>query len=109
MRKVTEQWEVVSSYPDQQAVDDGVLVVVNGEGKVNRVTRAVFDTYTDELGGGVVRDCTTLLNEVIPHMVAQPMDREWRTGEWKAGETRLKLWLLPNEVNGYTLMFPEDY
>ena len=33
MRKVTEQWEVVSSYPDQEAVDDGVLVVVQGEGK----------------------------------------------------------------------------
>jgi len=104
-RKVEEQWEVVSSYPDQEAVDDGVLVVVNGEGRVNRVTRAVFDKYTEELGGGVVTDCTNLLNEIIPHMVAQPMDREWRVAEWE----KEKLWLLPNEVSGYTLMFPSDY
>ncbi len=105
MRKVEEQWEIVSRYPDQEAVDDGVLVVVNGEGRVNRVTRAVFDKYTEELGGGVVRDCTKLLNDIIPHMVAQPVDREWRVGEWE----QVKLWLLPNEVNGYTLMFPSDY
>ena len=104
-RKVEEQWEVVSSYPDQTAVDDGVLVVVSGEGRVNRVTRAVFDKYTDELGGGVVRDCTMLLGDIIPHMVALPKDREWRVGEWE----KEKLWLLPNEVDGYTLMFPADY
>jgi len=105
MRKVTEQWEIVSSYPDQEAVDDGVLVVVQGEGRVNRVTRAIFDKYTEELGGGAVTDCTSLLNDIIPHMVALPKDREWRVGEWE----KVKLWLLPNEVDGYTLMFPSDY
>jgi len=104
-REVTEQWEVVSCYPDQEAVDDGVLVVVTAEGRVNRVTAAVFAKYTEELGGGVVTDCTKLLGEVIPHMVAQPMDRDWRVGEWE----KEKLWLLPNEVDGYTLMFPSDY
>ena len=104
-REVTEQWEVISSYSDQEAVDDGVVVVVTAEGRVNRVTAAVFDRYTEQLGGGVVTDCTKLLGEVIPFMVAQPMYREWRVAEWE----KEKLWLLPNEVDGYTLMFPADY
>ena len=32
-------------------------------------------------------------------------DRGWRTGCYRGWN----LWLIPNEVGGLTLMFPEDY
>ena len=89
-----EDWEVISEYTDKQAVEDGVLVPVSGPGGVNRVTRAVFDHFTRPLA------------EAIRAMAKLPPDKDgWRTG---AAEGK-KLWLVPNEVHGLTLMFPEDY
>ncbi len=41
---------VIVEYSDKQALEDGVLVSVPGEGKVNRVTRAVFDDFTSSMG-----------------------------------------------------------
>ena len=34
-----------------------------------------------------------------------PPDDGWRVGEYRGK----RLWLIPNEVRGLTLMFPEDY
>ena len=42
--------EPISTYTDQQALEDGVLVAVPGDAEVNRVTRAVFDHFTESLG-----------------------------------------------------------
>jgi hypothetical protein len=42
-----DNWPVISEYRD----DHGVLVSVPGEGKVNRVTRAVFDHFTKPMRG----------------------------------------------------------
>ena len=105
-----EQHEnVISRYTDRQAVADGVLVPVSGPGGVNRVTRAVFDHFTQLLGDspvtGPVTDITKLM-DAIRAMVNIPPDADrWRTGAYQDKT----LWLVPNEIGGRTLMFPEDY
>ena len=102
--------EVISSYTDREAVEDGVLVPWTGPGKVNRITRAVFDHFTTAIGSspltGPVTDVTRLAR-VVDAVLANPPDGDdgWRSGTHDGK----KLWLAPNEVGGLTLMFPEDY
>jgi hypothetical protein len=54
-----EPQNVISSYTDAQAVEDGFLVAWD-DLQVNRVTRAVFDHFTRPMGSspltGVVRE-----------------------------------------------------
>ncbi len=98
--------EPISVYTDSQAVEDGFLVPVTGGGGTNRVTRAVLDQFTKSIGDKSLRitDITALMaairfmHRLIPH-------NGWRTGIYQGK----KLWLIPNEVGGLTLMFPEDY
>jgi hypothetical protein len=101
--------EVISSYTDREAVEDGVLVPWDGPGKVNRITRAVFDTFTTELGSspitGSVTDISELRKAVGTMLERTPDEGGWRTGKYREWE----LWLLPNEIGGLTLMFPSDY
>jgi hypothetical protein len=99
---------VISTYTDAQALDDGVLVAWDDR-QVNRVTRAVFDHFTQPMGSspltGVVTDITPL-RRVIQTMLAVEADTDgWRVGVYN----NKQLWVIPNEVNGLTLMFPEDY
>ena len=100
--------EVISVYTDAQALEDGVLVAVPGPGGVNRVTRAVFDHFTESLGSspitGPVINIGPLM-DAIRAMLAIAPDDGWRTGDYQGK----RLWLLPNEVRGLTLMFQEDY
>jgi hypothetical protein len=103
-----EAAEIIVSYTDAEALDDGVLVAMDSL-PVNRVTRAVFDHFTHPMGNspltGVVIDITTL-RRVIQKMLEVEADGDgWRVGAY-AGKP---LWLVPNEVDGLTLMFPEDY
>jgi len=106
---MAKDFEVISSYTDREAVEDGVLVAVPGQGGVNRVTRSVFDRFTSPMGSspttGPVVDIGPLM-EAIRAMVKIPADADgWRTGAWKGQ----RLWVIPNEVGGLTMMFPEDY
>jgi hypothetical protein len=110
VRCMTQEPEniIISSYTDAQAVEDGVLVAWD-DLQVNRVTRAVFDHFTQSMGSspltGVVTDITPL-RKVIQTMLAVEADADgWRVGTY----ANKQLWLVPNEVNGLTLMFPEDY
>ncbi len=100
---------VISSYSDGQAVSDGVLVPIPGDGHVNRVTRAVFDHFTESLGSSPITGPVTNIGplmEAIRAVLKIPADSDgWRTLSYQGKE----LWLLPNEVGGLTLMFPEDY
>ena len=103
-----EPENIIFSYTDAQALEDGVLVEVD-DLQVNRVTRAVFDHFTRPMGGstatGVVTDITPL-REVIQRMLAVESDAHgWPLVAYEGKE----LWLVPNEVSGLTLMFPEDY
>jgi hypothetical protein len=95
--------EVISTYTDREAVEDGFLVAIAGPGRVNRVTRAVFDHFTEEMGPGVTN--ITPLTDAIRYMLTLEVDDGWRTGNFRGKA----LWLIPNEVGGFTLMFPEDY
>ena len=99
---------VIVEYSDEQALEDGVLVSVPGEGKVNRVTRAVFDHFTKPLGRSLasqVTDITPLQDAIRAMLKIEPDEDAWRTG---THEGKI-LWLIPNEVEGLTLLFPDDY
>jgi hypothetical protein len=108
---MADEWEVISTYTDDQAVDDGVLVPLYGLGPVNRVTRAVFAHFVGEEAfepKPVIEMPRAMepLIAAIRAMLKIPSDGDgWRTGEY-GGK---RLWLVPNEVGGLTLMFPEDY
>ena len=97
-----------STYTDQQALQDGVLVAVPGDGGVNRVTRAMFDHFTEALGTspitGTVTNIGPLMDAIRDMLQINPIDG-WRTGTYEGKA----LWLIPNELGGLTLMFPEDY
>jgi hypothetical protein len=109
--RITMQKEpfVIVEYSDKQALEDGVLVSVPGEGKVNRVTRAVFDYFTKPIGSspvaGEVTDITPLQDAIRALLKIEPDEGAWRTGTYEGK----KLWLIPNEVGGLTLLFPDDY
>lgn len=100
---------VIVEYSDKQALEDGVLVSVPGEGRVNRVTRAVFDHFTEPIGSspatGPVTDITRLQDAIRALLKVEPDQDAWRTGTYEGKE----LWLIPNEVGGFTLLFPDDY
>ncbi len=100
---------MIVEYTDKQALEDGVLVSVPGEGKVNRVTRAVFDHFAKPMGSspqtGQVTDITPLQDAIRAMLRIEPDEDGWRTGAYEGKE----LWIVPNEVGGLTLLFPEDY
>lgn len=101
--------ELISSYSDRDAVADGVLVPISGEGNVNRVTRAVFDHFTESLGSlpitGPVTNIGPLMEAIRAVLKVQADSDGWRTLTYQGKELRL----VPNEIGGLTLMFPEDY
>ena len=99
--------EPISTYSDSQALADGVLVEIPGDGGVNRATRAVFDHFVTAIGNprlGVL-NITPLMDAIRTLLKIEPDGDGWRTGTYQEKE----LWLIPNEVAGLTLMFPEDY
>lgn len=103
-----EPENVISSYTDAQALEDGVLVAV-GFAPVNRVTRAVFDYFARPMGTspltGAVIDITPVRKAAEAMLAVKANEDGWRSGTYEGK----KLWLIPNEVRGLTLMFPEDY
>src|SRR5437660_523138 len=71
--------------------------------------RLVFDRFTHPMGNSplasVVIDITSL-RRVVHTMLAVEADADgWRVGAYESKP----LWLVPNEVSGLTLMFPEEY
>jgi hypothetical protein len=104
-------FEVVSTYSDDQAVEDGILVDMVGTAPfpVNRVTTAVWDHFTRSIGG-VMTDVTQI-RQVIEKLLAVPLKDGWHIAEINGK----KLWAMPNETThrngkpGWTVMFPSDY
>ena len=88
---------VIHAYTDDEALEDGVLVAVN-LGQITRVTRAVFDWLCPE-------EDISELARACQYMTAIVPDRGWYTGEFQGRA----LWVIPNELDTLTLMFPEDY
>jgi hypothetical protein len=110
-RLMTDDSNVIYSYTDQQAVEDGVLVPLIGFGKVNRVTRAVFahlTGITPEEKASLIELALKLkpLRDAVREILRVSPDEDgWRKLTWQGKE----LWLVPKEVRGLTLMFPDDY
>ena len=101
------QPDVIYEYTDRQALEDGVLVAVP-DGRVNRASRAVFDFFTASMASTLpapVIDVTRLMAAIRSMLNLEANPDGWRIGTYE-GKT---LWLVPNEVDGLTLMFPEDY
>ena len=114
--------DIVSVYTDEQAVEDGVLV--RSEGVLpcpfNRVTRAVWDEFTQPMkskGSVIVMTNTTKLSRL-----GEAVNRKYKAGDLTEGWVVLefeghKIWAMPNEttyskiapVPGWTIMFPDDY
>ena len=108
---VTEFWgEPISVYTDAQALDDGFLVdscgVFPAAWKLNRVTSAVWSTYTRKLLNGAMTDITLVKRALTDAWANAKEERGWRIGKTADGKT---IWFVPNEVDGMTAMFPEDY
>jgi hypothetical protein len=114
--------DIVSVYTDEQAVEDGVLV--RSEGVLpcpfNRVTRAVWDEFTQPMGpkGSVI----VMTNTTKLSQLGEAVNRKYKAGELTEGWVVLefeghKIWAMPNEttyskitpVLGWTIMFPDDY
>ena len=101
--------QIIVAYTDAQAVADGVLVPFPGDGGVNRTTRAVFDHFEEPVGSspatGEVTDITPIQDAIRTMRKVEPDEHGWRTGAYQGKD----LWLVPNEVGGLTLLFPDDY
>ena len=108
LRMADESENIIYEYTDAQAIDDGVLAEVSC-GAVNRVTSAViyhFARRMEDLPEGEVRfDMTPLMATIRAVREVTPDEDGWRKSTYEGKE----LWLVPNEVQGLTLMFPEDY
>lgn len=97
--------EVISYYSDAQAQDDGVLIALPHRGSCNRVTAAVWADYADERFKKIGLTDITPLTALWDKVQAVPEDDGWHVANLD-GKT---FWMIPNEVGGLTLMYPEDY
>jgi hypothetical protein len=108
LRMAEESAKIIHEYTDAQALKDGFLAEVSC-GAVNRVTSAVFYNYArpmENLPEGEVRfDITPLTATIQAVLEVTPDEDGWRKSTYEGKE----LWLVPNEVQGLTLMFPSDY
>jgi len=110
--------EVISTYTDKEALADGTLVDVGervffGGFPVNRITRHLFDDLAPcaeaeapLFNGDVSRALASILKTKCTGAQSDPGN----TGE--VGDIYTippKLWLVRNEVGGWTAMYPEDY
>ena len=106
MRMVEDKESIIiDEYTDEQAIEDGVLVplyLLPGVGPVNRVTRAVWVHF---LGEKKPKTLEPLLGAIRAMLALSPDRDGWRMGTIQDK----RLWLVPNEVGGSTLMFPDDY
>jgi len=110
--------EVISTYTDAQALDDGLLVelptgIVFRGLPINRMTRHLFDELLP-----FVEAEATLFDGDLDRAVASILRTKCTFASGDPGNTgeigdihRIppNLWLVRNEVGGWTTMFPEDY
>jgi hypothetical protein len=110
--------EVIDSYTDAQALGDGVLVELYmparfQEFPINRMTRHLFDDLAP-----FVEAEASLFNEDLSRALASILVTKCSFAQGDPGNSgeigdiyRIppNLWLVRNEVGGWTAMHPEDY
>ncbi len=95
--------EVIFAYTDSDAISDGVIIDISSYGAsfrgmpINRMTQTVMADFR-ELG----------LDE---EQIASSLRTKCKLARCDGGIWTLPpdLWLIENEVNGFTLMYPSDY
>ncbi len=114
-----EGFKVISTYTDADAVDDGVLVAVAAK---DRVTRGVWDYLCSRVPLDNVAP-EEIDNKRHDHALfasgrmigqnalqaRQVYNQNIDGGIFTLIEQGRKFWIMPNELGGLTLMFPEDY
>ena len=95
--------EIIFAYTDADAISDGVIVDISSYGvsfrgiPINRMTQTVMADF-QELG---------LDSEQIASSLRTKCDlARCDGGVWTLPPG---LWLIENEVNGFSLMYPSDY
>jgi hypothetical protein len=66
----------------------------------------VWSTYTRKLLNGAMTDITLVKRVLTDAWCSARVEHGWRIGKTADDNT---IWFIPNEVDGYTAMFPEDY
>jgi hypothetical protein len=114
MNPLTELYgEPISIYTDVDALRDGTLVDVSDLGvqfqgmPINRFTRTVWIDWRDEFPRGEL----TLPKNALHHHLCAKLQAALQAAVYKGDIWTLpdRLWLMENEVAGWTLMYPSDY
>ena len=102
-----EEPMIISTYTDEQAVEDGVLVDIGANVRfqglpVNRMTRHLFDDLKP-----FVEAEAPLFDGTKCQLAQGSPDNTGEVGDiWRIPPN---LWLVRNEVGGWTAMHPDDY
>jgi hypothetical protein len=109
-------FKVISIYTDHEACEGGVLVPIAAR---DRVTRAVWDYLLSRENvnpGGTEDKRHDRALFTSGRMIGQHALEAKRVYKENIGdgiftfiELGRKMWIIPNEIGGLTLMFPEDY
>jgi hypothetical protein len=118
------EWPIISSYTDTEAVEDGELIDIGplnvsvspredrGEliprRPLNRMTRGLWHDLWPLMTG---RDGRAHMHIFARWLNAKVEAAVYHRDIWQVAATEVvpTLWFLPNEVGGWTVMRPEDY
>lgn len=100
--------ERILVYTDTEALAFGVLISAFGS-PVNRIERTVFDHFIGTFGhseaSGPIVDVAPLRRAMKAILARKPALNGWRRATYQGK----KLWLVPNDVEGLTLMFAKKF
>jgi len=110
--------EVIYAYTDRDAVEDGFLVELHMPARflefpINRMTRHLFDDlapFVEAKAAPFNGDLSRALASILQTKCSFAQGDPGNTGE--IGDIHRippNLWLVRNEVGGWTAMYPEDY
>ena len=103
--------DYISVYTDEQALEDGVLVDITAalksfHGKpVNRMTRVLWEEFRPFLSVAEIYKMSELA--YLGKILSTKLSLAYYKGDiWQVPPG---LWLIENELGGWTIMRPEDY
>ncbi len=106
--------DVIYSYTDEQAIEDGVLVDVSGLGlskdgiMVTRVTGNLWKDYSDDANSA--KYCIKrILDKSERASGSKPHKGGWNFYVYKDKVSGKSVWSIVNEWGTLTMMYPEDY
>jgi len=110
MSDIFKDFQIISVYTDEQAIEDGVLADITSfrlslnEKPVNRITGHLYDELM-KYATHNRKELRSILKTKLG-LAAMPKD-DPQDGYFYLVPPNL--WVVLNEVEGYTMMFPEDY